>query len=106
MEFVESEVNDILYGKEIAKMAREGLEERLKNHTPVPTNFAVQLLYSPKMASLGSFDPTADLTRIMLANEDPRAMWAETIKRYEAQGLWEAVEEVNAEIQRQGLDQS
>ncbi len=104
LEFVENEVNNIAFGVKSSKMSRDGLKERIAQHKPVPTNFRVELLYTPAKAKLSAVNPTEDLTRIMLGKEDPVAMWEAVVKGYENKGLSQAIKEVNDEVQKQGLD--
>lgn len=104
LEFVENEVNDIAYGAKLAKMSRDGLKERVATHKPVPTNFKVELLYTPAKAKLSAVNPTEDLIRVMLGKEDPVAMWDSIVKGYENKGLSQAIQEVNDEVRKQGLD--
>lgn len=104
MEFTESEAVDIAYGAELARMSREELKHRIENYKPVPTNFKVELLHTPAKAKLSAINVAEDIIRIMLAKEDPVAMWKETVKGYDNKGLQKAIEEVNEAVQAQGLD--
>lgn len=104
MEFTESEAVDIAYGAELARMSREELKHRVENYEPVPTNFKVELLHTPAKAKLSAINVAEDIIRIMLAKEDPVAMWKETVRGYDNKGLQKAIEEVNEAVQARGLD--
>jgi len=103
-EFEENEVNFLTFTEKLVKMSIEGLNHSIANHEPVPTNFAIELLYTPEKAKLSAINPTEDLIKVMLSKEDPVAMWEEIVKGYNNKGLQKAIDEVNAAIQEQGLD--
>jgi putative aldouronate transport system substrate-binding protein len=105
LEYVENEVNNIQYGVKLSKLSREMLKHRIETFKPVPTNFAVEQLYTPAKSKLSAINPSEDLTRVMLGKEDPLAMWEAIVKGYENKGLSQAIKEVNEEVRKQGLDQ-
>lgn len=104
LEFVESEVNNIAYGEKLSRMSREGLKQRIAEHVPVPTNYQLELLYTPAKSKLSAINPSEDLTRVMLSKEDPVAMWESIVQGYENKGLSQAIQEVNEAVREQGLD--
>ncbi|MDL1164064.1 hypothetical protein P0100_24025, partial [Yersinia pestis] len=104
LEFVESEVNNIAYGEKLSRMSREGLKQRIAEQVPVPTNYQLELLYTPAKSKLSAINPTEDLTRVMLSKEDPVAMWESIVQGYENKGLSQAIQEVNEAVREQGLD--
>ncbi len=103
-EFEENEAIDIAYDAELAKLSREELRRRVEQHVPVPTNFKVELLYTPAKAKLSAINPTEDIIRIMLDDGDPVELWKQAVKGYDNKGLQQAIEEVNAAVAEQGLD--
>lgn len=104
LEFVENEVNNIQFNAKLAKMSRDTLKQRIAKAKPVPTNFQVELLYTPAKAKLSAINPVEDITKLILAKDDPAAMWESTMKSYENKGLQQAIKEVNEAVQKQGLD--
>lgn len=105
LELEEDPMNKIIYGDELWTKAYENYTASVKDLQPVPTNFNVEQLYTPAKAKLSVINVVDDMTKLMLSKEDPVAMWEEIVKGYEKKGLQEAIQEVNDEVAKQGLDQ-
>lgn len=88
-------VNSACYDEDILEMAFQELQWNLANTKPISRPYEIYSLntVNSKFSAAYIMD---DVTRVILGKEDPVEMWREVVKKYEAEGLKEAIEEVNA----------
>ncbi|WJH36661.1 hypothetical protein N6H14_13540 [Paenibacillus sp. CC-CFT747] len=104
LEMEDNPVNKVNYGEQLWSLSNNMYKSSVASLKPVPSNFKVELLYTPAKAKLSAVNPTEDIIKVILGKEDPAAMWDTIVKGYNGKGLQQAIKEVNEEVQKQGLD--
>lgn len=104
LEMEDNEINKINYGEKLWKLSNDAYKYNLEKLKPVPTNFKVEQLYTPAKAKLSAINAVEDVIKVMLAKDDPVALWDSIVKGYDNKGLQTAIKEVNEAVQQQGLD--
>ncbi|GGE02675.1 hypothetical protein [Paenibacillus nasutitermitis] len=104
LELEEDPINKINYGDQLWTMTQSAYKSNVEKLKPVPTNFKVELLYTPAKSKLSAINATEDVTKVILSKDDPVVMWESIVKGYDNKGLQQAIKEVNDEVQKQGLD--
>lgn len=91
--------------KQLVDMAYDKYDWMLKNAKPIPKNFNIEFINTPAKSKFNTVMATYmdDITKIILAKEDPKAQWEKQIKIYESKGLNEAIAEVNDIAAKQGI---
>ncbi len=102
-EYGTSDIVKINLGDNVYELVQRTLEDFKKLDT-IPTNFAVDYLYTEAKTKLSAVNPNEDLIKVILGKDDPVSMWREIVKGYENKGLSQAIAEVNEAVQAQGLD--
>ncbi|CAG7600407.1 hypothetical protein PAESOLCIP111_00393 [Paenibacillus solanacearum] len=105
LELEDNPMNKINYGDKLWTLSYNTYKSNVEKLKPVPTNFKVELLYTPAKAKLSAINPLDDVIKVVLGKEDPAAMWDSIVKGYGNKGLQQAIKEVNEEVRKQGLDQ-
>lgn len=70
---------------------------------PASINFDVMLLSTPAKNKLGSLNVPDDVVKVILGRDDPVAQWKELVKGYNAKGVPTAIQEVNEEVTKRGI---
>jgi putative aldouronate transport system substrate-binding protein len=104
LELDDDPINKVNYGDQLWTISHDAYKSNVEKLKPVPTNFKVELLYTPAKSKLSAIDPVGDMTKVILGKDDPVAMWDSIVKGYDNKGLQQAIKEVNDEVQKQGLD--
>ncbi|MCU6713124.1 hypothetical protein M6D81_30935 [Paenibacillus sp. J5C_2022] len=103
MEYEDSEINTINYGEDIIALSHAAFKHHLDSFEPIPTNYAIQFMYTPAKAKLGAINPSEDITKLMLGKGDPAAEWEKIAAGYDDKGLQEAIAEVNEKAKAEGI---
>ncbi|WP_248928339.1 hypothetical protein [Paenibacillus hamazuiensis] len=104
LELEDTETARINYGEQLWTLSHDALKYNVEKLKPVPTNFKVELLYTPAKSKLSAINATEDVIKVMLGKDDPVTMWDNIVKGYDSKGLQQAIKEVNDAVQQQGLD--
>jgi putative aldouronate transport system substrate-binding protein len=102
-EFEVNEINKANYPADILKMANDEINWNLNNTKPMPRPYDILTMFTPAKAKFDSINIMNDVTRVIIGKEDPLVMWDRILKEYEAKGLLEAIEEVNAKARELGI---
>ncbi|WP_157793978.1 extracellular solute-binding protein [Paenibacillus donghaensis] len=74
-----------------------------KEDIPAPINFDVMLLSTPAKNKLGSLNVVDDIVNVVIGKDDPIAQWKKIVEGYNSKGLQAAINEVNEEVTKQGI---
>ena len=102
-EYEVSDITKINLGEPLVMLVQDTLQ-RFVQLAPIPTNFDVDYMYTEAKTKLSAVNPTEDLIKVILAKDDPVAMWRDIVKGYENKELLKAIEEVNEKVKAPGLD--
>lgn len=100
--FEDNEVNQAVYGPEIMKTSLEEYNWMIENAKPIPTKYDIFAMSTPAKDKLSAINSKDDLFRVILSKDDPVQMWHDIVKGYDSKGMQEAIQEVNAELEKTG----
>jgi hypothetical protein len=87
----------------VRNMVRDFQAYLESNTAGIDTNFAVSLMSTTAKDKL-AFTIADDITKIILSKEDPEKLWKQTVDSYNAKGLKDAIDEVNAKVAELGIN--
>lgn len=101
---IKNQVNYTKYGQQLVDMSADFYEFSRKNMVPTPTNFDVFLMVTPTKTKLSAIRYFDDVTKVIISDEDPETEWKKIIEGYDAQGVPQAIKEVNEKAKELGIE--
>lgn len=93
-----------LFGEKLAGIQEEAFKFQMSNAKIIPTNYSINLMSTPAKDKLSSIKYIDEITKIIISDDDPAKMWGDAMKSYEDKGLMQAIQEVNDEAKKQGIE--
>lgn len=93
------DINKINLGEKNIQACLEEMRWLLNHARATPFMYSIISMSTPNKDKLSlAVNPMEDLTKVAISSDDPVKMWQDVVKRYNAFGLQQAIQEVNYKL--------
>lgn len=95
-----SQVSYEKYGEAVTNLSVDFYENAKKDMTPYPVNFDIRLMTTPAKSKIASIKFWNDVTKVIISDKNVEEEWAKVLEGYKAQGVEQAIKEVNERVNK------